>query len=398
MGNHNILYEQGNIDVRGKNMSTLRTGILRVSKQIETDINALGWFIPVIKKAKQEKATDICIVENKPVRISILKDYRLIEPIIKPSQYEIDELVEQTLPPDTKDMSFLLYDSANVNNNPNYFEYGFSIKDFGRFRVSHTNSEEGRVISLRKLPYAIPSIEELDRFNFLKGIKNILNFKQMIPSGLILHTGITGSGKSTMIAAEIDYIATKISGNILVFENPIEYRITMRKANVIHYEVNRHINSFLEGMNISLRNNPSVIMVGEVRTREEIQTLFEIANKGHLVFSTLHTNNVMNTIRFLTEVGEDKGSWRHLIAHSLRAIVSQKLMFRNDDYVLIAEVFIPDKVARAKIAEGNYVELENLISSNQLKDNGTVTFKHAFEELVRSNVLSERDRKELFFE
>lgn len=375
----------------------MKAGVLKSSKQIEIELGLLGWFVPVIEKAKEEKATDICIIENRPVRLGILKDYKIIEPIIKPSQYEIDELVEQTLPPDIKDMSFIL-DAVSTSNVSNYFEYGFSVKDFGRFRVSHTTSEEGKVLSLRKLPYAIPSIEELDRFNFLKGIKNILNFKHMVPSGLILHTGITGSGKSTMIAAEIDYIATKISGNILVFENPIEYRITMRKANVIHYEVNRHISSFLEGMNISLRNNPSVIMVGEVRTKEEIQTLFEIANKGHLVFSTLHTNNVMNTIRFLVEVGEDKGSWRHLIAHSLRAIVSQKLMFRNSDYVLIAEVFIPDKVARTKIAEGNYVELENLIYSNQLKDNGTITFKHAFEELVRNNVLSERDRKELFLE
>lgn len=366
---------------------------LRISEQVEVDdIGHLGVFARMFVAAKEKRVTDIYMVENSPVRFGILKEYEIYTdesgaPLI-PSRYDIDMLVEKTMAPHN-DMDFLV-DTHGANN---YFEYGFGIRGYGRFRVSYTTSEEGVGMALRKLPYVIPSLDEIDKFNFLRGIKNILNFRQVIPSGLILHTGITGSGKSTTIASEIDLVAQKISGNILIFENPIEYKITMRKANVRHYEVNRHIRSFIEGMNIALRNNPTVIMVGEVRTRDEIEALIEIASKGHLVFSTLHTSNVMNTIRFLDEVGESKGSWRQLFANSLRAVVSQKLIYR-EDFILLTEVFIPDSVAKTKIAEGQYTELENMIEGNQLRENGTISFKQAFDELVRQGVMTERDRRE----
>lgn len=366
---------------------------LRVSEQIEIeDVYSLGIFAGVFISAKEKRITDIYMVENKPVRLGILKDYEIYltqngEPLV-PSRYDIDMIVEKTMSPHN-DMDFLV----NTQGANNYFEYGFGINGYGRFRVSYTTSEEGVGMAMRKLPYVIPSVDEIDRFGFLRGIKDILNFRQVVPSGLILHTGITGSGKSTTIASEIDLIASKISGNILIFENPIEYKITMRKANVRHYEVNRHIKSFIEGMNIALRNNPTVIMVGEVRTRDEIEALIEIASKGHLVFSTLHTSNVMNTIRFLDEVGESKGSWRQLFANSIRAIVSQKLIYR-DDFILLTEVFIPDSVAKTKMAEGQYTELENMIEGNQLRANGTISFKQAFDELVRQGVMNERDRRE----
>ncbi|MFI5295966.1 MAG: type IV pilus twitching motility protein PilT [Thermodesulfovibrionales bacterium] len=385
-------------------MSALATQSLKVSRQMEVEVDDLGWFTPVIKLAKEMKATDIYAVEGKASRIGILKNYTIVKEdgeatLFKPSRSHIEALMEKTMSADMIDMSFLLSESPSGNGSShNYHEYGFSVKNYGRYRVSCTTSEEGMGLSLRKLPYTIPSLDELDRYEFLKGVKDMLNFKIAPPNGLILHTGITGSGKSTTIASELDHIASKISGNILIFENPIEYQITMRPANVRHYEVNRHISSFVEGMKLALRNDPSVIMIGEVRTRDEIQALFEVASKGHLVFSTLHTSNVMNTMRFLDEVGDNKGSWRQLVASSLRAIVSQKLVYRNGEYTLIAEVFIPNTSARSLVAEGKYTELENMITGNQLKDNGTITFKTALDKLVEKNVFAERERKEFLNE
>lgn len=367
-------------------------GILQVSRQVEVNIRELGPFVAVFEKAKEMRATDIYIMENSPVRVGILKEYELMPEVI-PNRDDINRFVETTMSPGILESGYLI---ENQNSN-RYYEYGFSVREYGRYRVSYSVSEEGEGLALRKLPYTIPSIDEIDRFGFLSGIKRILNFRSYVPSGLILHTGITGSGKSTTIASEIDYIAGKISGNILIFENPIEYQITMKKANVRHYEVNRHISSFLDGMNIALRNNPTVIMVGEVRTREEIQTLFEIASKGHLVFSTLHTSNVMNTLKFLDEVGEGKGSWRQLFANSLTAIVSQKLLYRYG-FILLAEVFIPDRVAREKIAQGAYNELKTMLSGNQYRATGSITFKQAFDVLVQQGVFNENEREELLQE
>jgi twitching motility protein PilT len=368
-------------------------------KQFASKIDELGWFGNVVNIARVNMATDISIIDGVPVKIGILKNYKPIEPFIIPSSKEIVDLISLTAPSYLKVENLFKNDFDGAHGDFTY-EYGFSVEGFGRFRVSASMSEEGIGMSLRKLPYRIPSLDELDKYQFLKGVKDILNFSVAPPSGLILHTGITGSGKSTMIASEVDYIAQKISGNILIFENPIEYQITMRKATIRHYEVGRHIKSFLSGMKISLRNDPSVIMIGEVRTKDEIQSLFEVASKGHLVFSTLHTPNVMNTLTFLDEIGDSKGSWRQIVANVIRAIVSQRLMYRTNkdgeaEFILVAEVFIPNKVARTLMAEGKWGELETMIDSNQLQSNGTISFKKTTEVLMADGKLNDRERQEI---
>ncbi len=383
----------------------------KVSKQIELPLEDLGWFRPIIEAAKEMKATDINVVEGRPPRIGILKNYKILQigednggekSLFKPTKSHIEHFIDKTLSPELMDMSFLLDPSdlvPQLNSRaafpPTFFEYGFSVTQYGRYRVSCTTSEEGLGLALRKLPYSIPTLGELDRFNFLDGIKKMLNFQNRPPGGLILHTGVTGSGKSTTIASEIDYIASRISGNILIFENPIEYQITLSEATVRHYEINRHIRTFEDATRLAMRNDPSVIMIGEVRGPQEVRQLFEMANKGHMVFSTLHTSNVMNTIRYLDKVGaQDPGSWRQDLAGSLLAIVSQKLLYRNDEYCLLAEVFIPNAAARSKIAEGNLTELSTMFYGNQLKENGSITYKSAFDALVAKNVIGERERRE----
>lgn len=376
-----------------------------VLKQTELDIDSLGWCRPVIEAAKDKMATDIYIVENKPARIGILKNYEIVEPIVKPTTQDMELFLDRTLSANMSDSFFLVggglvgsEDNAENNGNwfsSNNFEYGFTVRGFGRFRVSYTTSEEGRGMSIRKLPYQIPDFEELDKFQFLKGVRELLNFRSTPPAGLILHTGVTGSGKSTMIASEIDYIASRITGNVLIFENPIEYQITMRKANVRHYEVGRHIKSFMEGMKIALRNDPSVIMIGEVRTKDEIRTLFEVAAKGHLVFSTLHTSNVINTLKMLDELGGGDSAWRQMMAGNLRAVVSQKLLYRKDNFVLLAEAFIPNTEAMTLMSEGKFLEVKQMIDNNQLKDNGTIPFAESFKVLANNGYLTDRDKKEM---
>ncbi len=380
---------------------------------IELNIKELKWFGDIVQKAKEKFATDIDILEGKPVRLGLLKSYTPIEPIIVPSREQLDELVSMTLPamPIVSGMqketvgrrmvNFQSETSMYSRLRSGGVEYCFSIQDFGRFRVSCTKSEEGLGLSIRKLPYYIPAFDDMNAFGYLKGIKEFLNFHTRVPGGLILHAGITGSGKTTLISSEVDFIATKIDGKILTYENPIEYKYTFRKASIRQYEVGRHVDSYVSALRMALRNDPSVIVLGEVRTKDEVQAMIDTAVRGHLLFSTLHTSNVMNTLRFLDGMGEggvvgESSSWRQMLAYSIQAIVSQKLIYREGyGFVIVPEVLIPDNVVRQKIAEGQYLEIQNMLAQNTLRGNGTITFAEVTQDLFSKKICTLRETAEL---
>ena len=253
-------------------------------------------FASVFKKAMDFNATDIFILEGKPPRLGRLKIYAPIQGASAVSRGDIENLIRNTRPTSAKDTS----DPSKLTK----LEYAFSIDGFGRYRVSSTESEEGIGLSIRKLPYYIPKLEEIDKRGFLKGLQYVFEGKET--QGLILHTGITGSGKSTSIASEVNMIAQNISGNILTFENPIEYHYLHTKAGIRQFEVGPHVDSFIEGMQLAVRNDASVIVIGEVRTNEEIQTMVDIAIHGHVVFASLHTRTAMETLRLLDSARTSK--------------------------------------------------------------------------------------------
>lgn len=152
----------------------------------------------------------------------------------------------------------------------------------------------------------------------------------------------------------------------------------------------------MEGLNLSLRNNPSVIVVGEARTHDEIRSMVDIAMRGHLVFSTLHTSSVLNTLRFLDSLSETKDSWRQMLAYSIKAIVAQKLIYKKDSgFLLIPEVFIPNDQVRAKLAKGEFSDIKDMFYTNTLRDNGCYTFRDSIEILVRERLITGSERSDL---
>jgi len=355
--------------------------------QIEMKIEDIA-FGDVFKQAKQYNATDIYILEDKFPRIGRLKEYIPYPEAGESKRQEILRLIEQTHPDRVCPVN------GNSGQQAVKADYAFAITDYGRYRVSVTTSEEGVGMSIRKLPFYIPELDIIDKFRFFRGIRESLKGK--ISHGLILHTGTTGSGKSTIIASEVDMLARNIAGNILTFEDPIEYRFTPSKALIRQYEVGRHVDSFMDGVKSALRNNPVAIVVGEVRSTDEIRALVDVAMRGHLVFSTLHTANVMNTVRFLDSVSEHE-TWKQMLAYSIKAIVSQKLIYRADHgFILIPEIFIPNDVARNKIARGEFKDLKDLFYGNSLRETGSYTFEDSFRVLQGQGIISDIDRKTLF--
>lgn len=351
-----------------------------------------GCFAALFAKAQEHYATDIYILEGSLPRLGRLKLYTPVQEGYKETlRKDIEDLISITTPVDQENGK----DSQSkkrINK-----EYAFAIQGHGRYRVSATESVEGIGLSIRKLPFFIPSLDKVDPLNFLHGLSNILHSKET--KGLIIHTGRTGSGKSTTIASEVDTIARNNSGNILTFEAPIEYQYTKTKALVRQYEVGDHVQTYIEGMTLALRNDVSVIVIGEVRTHEEIRTMVDIAMRGHVVFATLHTSSALDTLRFLDSVAtaEHKESWRQLLAHSLKAIVSQKLMWRKDHgFIFIPEILIPNTVLRQKIEQGDFKGIKELFqTSAQTAEHGSTTFETTINRLAKHDIISSQDKPNL---
>jgi twitching motility protein PilT len=360
--------------------------------QQELDIKDTGCFAGLFAKAKEYDATDIYILEGRVPRLGRLKLYSPVKESGESARKDIERLIDITTPvPDDGNGG----PSVPANGKRLNMEYAFAVQGHGRYRVSATRSEEGIGLAIRKLPYHIPPLREIDKLNFLKGLLNV--FEGRDTQGLILHTGVTGSGKSTTIASEVDTIARTVSGNILTFEAPIEYHYTPTRALIRQYEVGVHVDSYIEGMKMGLRNDVSVIVIGEVRTHEEIRTMVDIAMRGHIVFATLHTSNALNTVRFLDSTAENKESSRQLLAHSLKAVISQKLMWlKEQGFIFIPEILIPNNVVRQKIESGDFKGIKELfLTSHELTENGSSTFENTLNVLVKNKIIANYDKPAL---
>lgn len=204
-------------------------------------------------------------------------------------------------------------------------DLGYHVPQVGRFRINLFRQKGSLCAVFRIIPAKIPTIEEL---NLPKVIEKIAMEKR----GLILLTGAAGQGKSTTLAAMIDYINRNRSSHIITIEDPIEYYIEERKSLINQREVGSDTTSFLSALRAALRQDPDVIVVGEMRDRETIHTAMLAAETGHLVLSTLHTVDAKETINRILAVfpGEEQHQFRFQLAAILKAIISQRLIPRLD--------------------------------------------------------------------
>lgn len=271
------------------------------------------------------------------------------------------------------------------------FDFSFAFGTLGRFRVNAFHERGNLAAALRLIPNEIKTIAEL---NLPSVVANFANY----PRGLVLITGPTGSGKSTTLAALVDKINSERAQHIVTIEDPIEFTHKSKKSAVVQREVHYDTYSFSAALRSSLRQDPDVVLIGEMRDLETISAAITIAETGHLVFATLHTNSAAQSIDRMIDVfpPHQQPQIRAQLSNILMAICSQRLIPAiGGGRVPAAEILITNSAVRNIIREGKSHQLDAVIQTGaeqgmqtmdrtlvSLVQNGTITYDNAYEVAV----------------
>ncbi|MCL1825759.1 MAG: type IV pilus twitching motility protein PilT [Betaproteobacteria bacterium] len=293
------------------------------------------------------------------------------------------------LPPlEHREVHALAYDIMNDRQRKQYEEalecdFAFSIPNLARFRVNAFNQERGAAAVFRTIPSKVLTLEAL---NCPKIFRDIVEQ----PRGIVLVTGPTGSGKSTTLAAMIDHINENAYAHILTVEDPIEFVHVSKRCLINQREVFRDTLSFNNALRSALREDPDVILVGELRDLETIRLALTAAETGHLVFGTLHTSSASKTVDRIVDVfpAAEKEMVRSMLSESLRAVISQALIKTKDESGRIAahEIMIGTPAIRNLIRENKVAQMYSAIQTGQ--NHGMQTLDQCLIDLVRRNVIS----------
>jgi twitching motility protein PilT len=262
---------------------------------------------------------------------------------------------------DTEAMLLSLLDEAQRADFGRRREIDFSFpwRDRARFRVNGFRQRGSVAVAVRLIPFELPSLDDL-------GLPPVVQAFTDLPQGLVLVTGPTGSGKSTTLAALVDRVNASRACHILTIEDPIEYVHKHQKAAVNQREVGTDTESFSSALRAALREDPDVLLVGEMRDLETIQTALTIAETGHLVFATLHTNDTAQALDRIVDVfpAEQQAQIRVQLANALTGIVYQRLLPRVDGGRVAAyEVLLATPAVRNLIREGKTRQLRNVLAT-----------------------------------
>ncbi len=265
-----------------------------------------------------------------------------------------------------KEVHEMIYDVMNDKQRKQYEEYletdfSFEIPKLARFRVNAFKHNRGSGAVFRTIPSKILTLEQL---NAPKIFQEIANY----PRGIVLVTGPTGSGKSTTLAAMVDYKNKNEYGHILTIEDPIEFVHESNKCLVNQREVHRDTLGFAEALRSALREDPDVILVGEMRDLETIRLALSAAETGHLVFGTLHTSSAAKTIDRIVDVfpAAEKSMVRSMLSESLKAVISQTLLKKNGGGRVAAhEIMIGTPAIRNLIREDKIAQMYSAIQTGQ---------------------------------
>lgn len=269
------------------------------------------------------------------------------------------------LPPlEHREVHSLIYEIMNDRQRRDYEEFletdfSFEVPGVARFRVNAFNQNRGAGAVFRTIPSKVWSLEDL-------GMGQVFKNVSMLPRGLVLVTGPTGSGKSTTLAAMIDYINDNKFEHILTIEDPIEFVHDSKKCLVNQREVHRDTHGFSEALRSALREDPDIILVGELRDLETIRLALTAAETGHLVFGTLHTTSAAKTIDRVVDVfpGDEKAMVRSMLSESLQAVISQTLIKKPEGGRVAAhEIMIGTPAIRNLIREDKVAQMYSAIQS-----------------------------------
>ncbi|MEP0356071.1 MAG: type IV pilus twitching motility protein PilT [Paraglaciecola sp.] len=289
-----------------------------------------------------------------------------------------------------KEVHGLIYEIMNDKQRKEYEEnletdFSFEVKDLSRFRVNAFMQNRGAAAVLRTIPSEILSLDDLGAPDIFKDIINQ-------PTGIVLVTGATGSGKSTTLAAMIDHINKTKREHILTIEDPIEFVHENKMCVLNQREVHRDTHSFNNALRSALREDPDIILVGELRDLETIRLAISAAETGHLVFGTLHTNSAPKTIDRLIDVfpAAEKSMIRSMLSESLRAVISQTLLKKNGGGRVAAhEIMLGIPAIRNLIREDKVPQMYSVIQTGQ--SHGMQTMDQCLQKLVAQGLISPQD-------
>ncbi|WP_144821333.1 type IV pilus twitching motility protein PilT [Marinobacter piscensis] len=297
------------------------------------------------------------------------------------------------LPPlEHKEVHGLIYDIMNDKQRKDYEEFletdfSFEVPGVARFRVNAFNQNRGAGAVFRTIPSKVLTMEDL-------GMGQVFQDIASVPRGLVLVTGPTGSGKSTSLAAMVDYINDSRYEHILTVEDPIEFVHDSKKCLVNQREVHRDTLGFNEALRSALREDPDIILVGELRDLETIRLALTAAETGHLVFGTLHTTSAAKTIDRVVDVfpAEEKSMVRSMLSESLQAVISQTLMKKMGGGRIAAhEIMIGTSAIRNLIREDKIAQMYSAIQTGGSL--GMQTLDQCLERLLQKGLISREDAR-----
>lgn len=333
----------------------------------------------------QNKASDLHISAGMPPMLRVDGDIRKLD----------------LEPLEAKHAYTLVYDIMNDRQRKSFEEdyevdFSFAIPNLARFRVNAFNQQRGISAVFRTIPSDILGLEQLQAPAIFKDIASF-------PRGLVLVTGPTGSGKSTTLAAMIDYVNTTRNDHILTIEDPIEFVHTSKKCLISQREVHRDTLGFSCALRSALREDPDVILVGEMRDLETIKLAVTAAETGHMVFGTLHTTSAAKTVDRIIDVfpAGEKDMIRAMLSESLRAVISQTLLRKESGGRIAAhEIMLATPAIRNLIRENKVPQMYSVIQTSKMQ--GMQTLDQCLQGLVQNGLVNlkeargKAENKELF--
>jgi len=326
----------------------------------------------------KNKASDLHLSAGLPPMIRVHGDVRRIN-----------------LPPlEHKDVHAMIYDIMNDSQRKIFDEnlevdFSFDLPGLARFRVNAFMQDRGAAAVMRTIPSRVLSLEELQT------PRAFADFS-LKPRGLVLVTGPTGSGKSTTLAAMVDHVNNNLYGHVLTIEDPIEFVHEPRKCVINQREVGPHTLSFSNALRSALREDPDVVLVGELRDLETIRLALTAAETGHLVFGTLHTSSAAKTIDRIVDVfpAAEKEMVRAMLSESLVAVISQALLKIKDGSGRVAahEIMVGTPAIRNLIRENKVAQMYSMIQTGS--QFGMQTLDQTLMELVRRNVIAASEARQ----
>ncbi len=320
----------------------------------------------------RKRASDLHIQIGLPPMLRVDGSLVAIPGFNPLSPEEVEKLVFAIL--DEDQQQILLKDKE--------FDFSFAFGDLGRFRVNAFHERGNLAAALRLIPNEIKTITEL-------GMPTVVNNFANYPRGLVLVTGPTGSGKSTTLAALLDKINSEKAHHIITIEDPIEFTHKSKRSVVVQREVHYDTYSFSAALRSSLRQDPDVVLIGEMRDLETISAAITIAETGHLVFATLHTNSASQSIDRMVDVfpPHQQPQIRAQLANILMAICSQRLVPSiGGGRVVAAEILVATPAVRNIIREGKAHQLDAVIQTGA--DQGMQSMDRTLVSLVQSGTIT----------